>query len=886
MTLSVSGSLLALLLFLVKPLLKNRIPKAFLYYAWLIVLLRLCIPFAVPEVNLMGTLLTDGRLQAQAAKPQIADTTPKPQFETDGIADMADTSAVKPTMAALPQAAPLVSTEKTAAIDWLNLIKNNLFWLWLTGAAASFGWFCLAYAVFTYKLKRSLQPPNEADEAVFDAIRINRRVKLMTSSIVATPMLIGVFRPKIVVPQMAYARNGMTGALRYILRHELVHSRRKDILLKWVCVVVTSAHWFNPLMFFVRKEFGKACELACDEAVIQSMSHNEMQAYGNTLLALSASKRIPSGVLATTLCEGKKELKERLTSIMKYKRKTVWTTVLSAVLAVLLAGCGAALGTAVEEKENSSAVSPGETVSSDANKNEDIIEHKMLLKGESDAWTGELIVDYTEIFHVEDGILCFDYEDNSELTVAYKGDLTKLDDSTSLRIEGFSASMEQTGVPSDNVFKLSADGGSFIRQNTNTFDVKITLNGEEQTVSLKVVENSEKRGENCGSHQIKEFFPIQIGDKESWESSFYITSVTTYAMHDGKLSKDNKKDYDLSVNYIGDVSELASVKNLAISLESAAAKGNIDETYSDENPLNQQSFSLKGSLDSSVTEDNIGPITVTISADGETIKLVSTDIQAIDTGFADVQNSFGSRGESEKWSGESQSTDTSYQSDNINVSVQKYQENDVTYYVADIYIADMKYLKSAFSGGAYNGTTEDQLDIAKKNNAVVSITGDYYMVSPGVVLRNGELFRTGEYEDVCVLNIDGTMQTFTHDEFDLEQAKANAWQIWSFGPMLLKDGKEMEEFNSAVAPKNPRAAIGYYEPGHYCFVVVDGRQSGYSVGMTLQELSKLFESLGCKTAYNLDGGQSATMTFCGTLTNKPYNGGRATSDIVYIGEEQ
>ena len=56
---------------------------------------------------------------------------------------------------------------------------------------------------------------------------------------------------------------------------------------------------------------------------------------------------------------------------------------------------------------------------------------------------------------------------------------------------------------------------------------------------------------------------------------------------------------------------------------------------------------------------------------------------------------------------------------------------------------------------------------------------------------------------------------------------------------------------------NPRSAVGYYEPGHYCFVVIDGRQPGYSKGATLMQLAQLFESLGCKEAYNLDGGKSA-----------------------------
>ena len=111
------------------------------------------------------------------------------------------------------------------------------------------------------------------------------------------------------------------------------------------------------------------------------------------------------------------------------------------------------------------------------------------------------------------------------------------------------------------------------------------------------------------------------------------------------------------------------------------------------------------------------------------------------------------------------------------------------------------------------------------------------------------------------------------------------YQAFSFGPALLDaNGKAMEEYDTEIERVNPRCAIGYYEPGHYCFVVVDGRQSGYSRGMTIQQLAQTFEALGCKAAYNLDGGKTTVMIFDGKKVNTPADGGRKISDIVYIGE--
>jgi exopolysaccharide biosynthesis protein len=228
----------------------------------------------------------------------------------------------------------------------------------------------------------------------------------------------------------------------------------------------------------------------------------------------------------------------------------------------------------------------------------------------------------------------------------------------------------------------------------------------------------------------------------------------------------------------------------------------------------------------------------------------------------------------------------SYQSDSLRIAVNKVQENGITYFAADVWIKDISLFQTAFAGGQYGkGQRDVPLDMAEENNAILAVTGDYYGArSSGVVIRNGELYREKTYEDVCVLYFDGTMETFTEHEFDLDSAIVKkAWQAWSFGPELLKDGLAIEEFGSSISGKNPRCGIGYYEPGHYCLVVVDGRQTGYSSGMTLAEFSSLFYSMGCKAAYNLDGGATAQMVFQGELTSRPTGGGRKSSDIIFFG---
>ena len=180
--------------------------------------------------------------------------------------------------------------------------------------------------------------------------------------------------------------------------------------------------------------------------------------------------------------------------------------------------------------------------------------------------------------------------------------------------------------------------------------------------------------------------------------------------------------------------------------------------------------------------------------------------------------------------------------------------------------------------------------MVKDNHAVIGINGDYYLnINKGIIVRNGVVLQDDEgTNDICVLYRDGRMETYLPGEYTVSDIlDAEPLQVWSFGPALLDaDSMPKEEFNTTatIANKNPRTAIGYYEPGHYCFVVVEGRLMNNSAGASMRALSSLMADLGCKTAYNLDGGASSSMAYNGKLVNKPSGGGRAVSDIVMICE--
>lgn len=346
--LSLCGTALAVLLAVLRRLLKNRLPKALFYYLWLLVLLRLALPVALPVPGLELTL-PEPR-SAEAVTPPVS-----VQAAPDGMVGQPipfDPSYVQtvPADTVITGNGLELSFQQEKALwyrsVWTFLCENFLH-IWLAGAAIHFLWFAVSYFRFCRSLKQDCLPLWEHEQALLEGLRGKWRVEACRSPLAQTPMLVGLIRPRIILPETAIT----TLQLECILRHELTHLRRRDLLYKWFTVAVTSFHWFNPLMPWLRREIARCCELSCDEAVIGSMNEDWKRTYGETLLALAAVSALPRAVPATTLCEEKKQLKERLVGILKYKHVTAVILLLSCLLALLVAGCAAVLGPNAARRE-------------------------------------------------------------------------------------------------------------------------------------------------------------------------------------------------------------------------------------------------------------------------------------------------------------------------------------------------------------------------------------------------------------------------------------------------------------------------------------------------------------------------------------------------------
>ena len=237
-------------------------------------------------------------------------------------------------------------------------------------------------------------------------------------------------------------------------------------------------------------------------------------------------------------------------------------------------------------------------------------------------------------------------------------------------------------------------------------------------------------------------------------------------------------------------------------------------------------------------------------------------------------------------------TDTSYKDNNIEINIKEYNEYDTKIYVADVILSDSSYLKTAFAKSSYGKNVTDYTSsIAKSVNAILAINGDYYGVQQsGYVLKQGVIYRnTASNREDLVIYKNGSFEIINEKDISLEKlVEKGAYNILSFGPSLIENNKISVTENDEVAKamnSNPRTSIGIIDNNHYVFVVSDGR-TNESSGLTLYELTNFMKTLGCKAAYNLDGGGSSTMYFNGQVINNPTTNGniseRKVSDIVYI----
>lgn len=185
-------------------------------------------------------------------------------------------------------------------------------------------------------------------EKIKEELDIKANIKLQRCKIIQSPMLIGLFKAQILIPMNLFSED----EIRFILKHELTHFKRKDLLYKLIIFITNAIHWFNPIIYIMNKEISYECESSCDEAIMKSEPIHRRKLYGEMILNTMLENVKKKSVLSTCFYGDKKEMKRRLVNIIdtKIKKKGILVFLL---LAVIIVGSTFILGVSMDNKINS-----------------------------------------------------------------------------------------------------------------------------------------------------------------------------------------------------------------------------------------------------------------------------------------------------------------------------------------------------------------------------------------------------------------------------------------------------------------------------------------------------------------------------------------------------
>lgn len=342
---SLLGSLAILAMLVLKPLWRERYRAKTRCWLWLALAVFLLLPvdFSVKNAPVQAEPPKDYTLFVGTDKTTIQ--------STDNLfGDMAEKSGQSPaqvrdTIIQRPVTNPEQKTTRYIPVTTI------LFYGYLAGAAAFLLYQGLSYAHFRRTVRRWKRDVSRADYAAMlsDTARDLgvSAPEMIVCEAISTPAVTGLFRPTLLLPHEGYDLN----ELRYILRHELCHLKRRDMLLKLVLLAANAMHWFNPVVYLMLRQADEDIELACDSAATDGLELPERAAYSRTLLAAvqSSVRALP----ATTCFGGTVErLKRRITNVLGAQKKRGPGVVALVLALTLTAGCAVSWGERAQKNDD------------------------------------------------------------------------------------------------------------------------------------------------------------------------------------------------------------------------------------------------------------------------------------------------------------------------------------------------------------------------------------------------------------------------------------------------------------------------------------------------------------------------------------------------------
>ena len=314
---SVTMSVLGLLYLAVMPLLANRYSEKGRYYAWLIIIIGLIIPFR-PQWN---NPLISVEMLNQLSTPTV-------QVDVGTLDSFVIPIATSPHH-------NVIVADTITNISWGEIMVI----IWLMGVVVFLVYHGLKHYYFVKMLRRWSEPiVDRRVLSLFQSLQsemgITRAIPLYLCLSAGSPMMVGLFKPRILLPTLELTCE----ELRFILKHELVHYKRKDLLYKYLVLVATALHWFNPIVYLIARAVAILCEMSCDTDVVQREGIDARQSYSETIIGVVKYQSKLKTAFSTNFYCAKKGMKKRIFTIMDVRKKKAGLMLSSVILTLAISG--------------------------------------------------------------------------------------------------------------------------------------------------------------------------------------------------------------------------------------------------------------------------------------------------------------------------------------------------------------------------------------------------------------------------------------------------------------------------------------------------------------------------------------------------------------------
>lgn len=345
---SLIGSVIVLMILIIKGIFKNKLSSNFHYYIWLILIIKLVIPIGPQTPLNISNIYKNFYVESAINENTQIDSSK--QLDNSSLDGSTSINTLTPTSESV-----IDSTINTSSKSEIDIVRVFSF-IWMFGVLILIGTLVTGHKKLKDIINSSMKNITSAHEEILcicmKTMNIRNEVELSYSSKISSPSLCGIIKPKILIP-ISVAENVCDEEFKYIIMHELTHLKNKDIFINWVITLLSIIYWFNPILLYGFHKMRQDLEISCDARVISYLDKGKNLQYGNAIVRVLELRSSNSNRLigTTSMVMNSSEIKRRIIMISKYKKANIKNILLGAIIVVILGGIGIALNTSKSKEE-------------------------------------------------------------------------------------------------------------------------------------------------------------------------------------------------------------------------------------------------------------------------------------------------------------------------------------------------------------------------------------------------------------------------------------------------------------------------------------------------------------------------------------------------------